>query len=64
MAKMKTPWIVRYFRESFIELQKVVWPSQETVRKHTILVIAISLFVAVYFAASDYVLNFALESLI
>jgi preprotein translocase SecE subunit len=65
MAKsLKNLWLIRYLRESYIELRKVVWPNQEIVRKHTILVIAISLFVGVYFATSDYLLNLALEALI
>lgn len=57
-------WLIRYFRESYVELRKVIWPSQEIVRKHTLLVIGISLFVAVYFSAADYLLNLALEYLI
>lgn len=61
---LKNLWIVRYFRESYIELRKVVWPSQETVRKHTLLVIGISLFIAIYFGVLDYLLNLGLESLI
>lgn len=65
MAKtLKNLWLVRYVRESYIELRKVVWPNQETVRKHTILVIAISVFVALYFAVLDSLLTQALEQLI
>jgi preprotein translocase subunit SecE len=61
---LKNLWLVRYIRESDIELRKVVWPSQETVRKHTILVVAISLFIALYFAVLDSLLARGLEALI
>ena len=65
MAKLLNKiWLVRYVRESYIELRKVVWPSQETVRKHTILVIAISLFIAAYFMILDSLLARGLEALI
>lgn len=62
--KIKNLWLIRYFREAYIELRKVVWPTQEVVRKHTLLVIGMSLFIAIYFAVSDYLLNSALEALI
>jgi len=62
--KLKNLWIIRYFRESYIELRKVVWPTQEVVRKHTLLVIGMSLFIAIYFAVADYLLNMGLEALI
>ncbi len=56
--------LVRYFKEAYVELRKVVWPTNETTRKHTLLVIGISLFVALYFGVLDYVLNLAVERLI
>lgn len=55
---------VKYVKESLAELKKVVWPTRETVQKHTILVLAISIFVALYFVAADYILNLGLESLL
>jgi preprotein translocase subunit SecE len=56
--------LVRYFQEAYTELRKVVWPTPETTRKHTLLVIGISLFVALYFGVLDYVLNIAVEQII
>lgn len=64
MASIKSNKLVRYIRESYVELQKVDWPNSDTVKKHTIIVIAISLFIGFYFALSDYVLNVILEKLI
>ncbi len=54
----------RYFVESYQELRKVVWPTADTVRKHTLLVIGISLFVAIYFAALDFAFNLGVEKLL
>ena len=56
--------LVRYVREAYVELQKVVWPNSETTKKHTYLVIGISLFIAFYFGVLDYLLNIALEALL
>lgn len=56
--------IVSYFKEAREELRKVVWPTAETTRKHTLLVIGISLFTGIYFAVLDFVLNLGLEQLI
>jgi len=56
--------LVRYLREAYAELRKVVWPNQQTIRRHTILVIGISIFVAIYFGVVDYLLNLALKALI
>lgn len=56
--------LTRYFRESYLELQKVVWPTADTVRKHTILVLGISLFIGIYFAVLDYVLTLGVDQLI
>lgn len=56
--------VVRYFKEAYIELRKVVWPTADTTRKHALLVLGISLFVAIYFGVLDYALTLAIEKLI
>lgn len=56
--------VARYFKEAYIEMRKVVWPTPETTRKHALLVLGISLFVALYFGALDYILTLAVEQLI
>ena len=61
---LKNNKLTKYVRESYVELRKVVWPNKDTVTKHTIIVIGISIFIGVYFAAADYVLNIALEAII
>lgn len=56
--------VTRYFRESYDEMKKVAWPTAETTRKHTIVVIAISVGLGLYFIALDYLLSKALEALL
>ena len=56
--------IVNYFRESKIELKKVVWPTKKETVKHTLLVIGISVGVGVLFAVLDYAFTIGLEQLI
>lgn len=56
--------VTRYFRESYEEMRKVAWPGVETTRNHTLLVIAISVGMGLYFVALDYLLNKGLEALL
>ncbi len=56
--------LLTYLRESREEMRKVVWPSRQEAVKHTGLVIAISLGVAAFLGLIDYLLTFALRSLI
>lgn len=50
-----------YLRESRVELKKVVWPTKQQTRNHTLMVIGISLGVAAFLGAIDYFLNKVLE---
>lgn len=56
--------ILSYFKESREELKKVIWPNRRQTTNDTILVIAISLFVAFFLGALDLGLNFGLEKLL
>jgi len=46
------------------ELRKVSWPSVTDIRRHTIIVIIMSLAMAVFFFAVDYVLTIILDIII
>lgn len=46
------------------ELRKVNWPNQTDIRRHTMLVVALSLAMAVFFFAVDYILTIILETII
>lgn len=52
--------LVAYLQGSREELAKVVWPDRKTTTNHTIIVIALSLFVAIVLGAVDYLLSQAL----
>ena len=46
--------LIQYLKESRAELMKVVWPSRKQTRDHTAMVIAISISVAIFLGALDY----------
>lgn len=56
--------VISYFREAREELKKVVWPSRKQTTSDTILVIAISLFVALFLGAIDFVLSNVLQRVV
>ena len=56
--------LLNYIKESRSELKKVVWPTRKQTINHTAMVIAISLLVAVFLGAVDFLLNLLLESFI
>ena len=53
--------ITQYLKDSRAGLRRVAWPSKETTKSHTLLVIGISLGVAVFLGALDYFFNLLLE---
>ncbi len=53
--------LVKYIKDSRAELKKVVWPTKQQTRNHTLMVIGISLAVAVFLGAVDFILNKVLE---
>lgn len=59
MTKLAT-----YLKESIAELKKVVWPTKKQTRDYSIIVIAMSLGVAIFFGILDYVLNLGLGALL
>lgn len=53
--------ISRYFQESIEEMKKVTWPTQKETYNYTILVIVISLLVAAFLGALDYIFTLGLD---
>ena len=53
--------LVKYIKDSRTELKKVVWPTKQQTRNHTLMVIGVSLAVAVFLGAVDFLLNKVLE---
>lgn len=56
--------LIQFFREVWVELQKVVWPTRKEALKLTAIVIAFSLAVAVFLGLIDFGLVRALDLLI
>ena len=56
--------IIRYFKEAYAEMRKVVWPSRKETINHTVLVIAISVGVAAFMGIADYCFILGLERII
>ncbi|MBU0707547.1 preprotein translocase subunit SecE [Patescibacteria group bacterium] len=56
--------LVNYLKAAKIELKKVVWPTRRETVRNTLIVIGISVSVAIFLGAVDYVLNLGLEKLI
>lgn len=47
--------LVNYLKESKAELKKVTWPTRKETTKHTLIVIGISAFVAVFLGILDFI---------
>lgn len=56
--------LITYIQDSLHEMKKVTWPNQKQVTVYSIIVIAMSLGVAIFFGVLDYVLNLGLGFLI
>lgn len=56
--------LLNYLQGAREELAKVVWPSRETIVSHTLVVIGLSLLVAIFLGAIDYILTKVLEIVI
>ncbi len=56
--------IRNYFREVQTQLQQTSWPSQQTTRSMTLLVIAVAAFLTLYLGGIDFLLQKIMEFLI
>ncbi len=56
--------INNYVKESIIELKKVTWPTKKETYRYTFMVIGLSLLVAIFLGALDFVFNLGLKTLI
>ncbi len=53
--------LTTYIRECRQELTKVLWPSKQQLRDHTLLVIGVSIAVAAFLGAIDYLSTIGFE---
>jgi preprotein translocase subunit SecE len=56
--------IIKFLRETKEELTRVSWPNRETVVKHTLLVVGVSLVLAIYLGAADLLFTYGLAQII
>jgi len=52
---------LRYFRESYIEMKNVVWPSRKQTIVHTIMVVVFSVLIAAFLSSLDVIFTKLLE---
>lgn len=53
--------LVNYIKASIEEMKKVTWPTKKETYNYTLLVIGISLAVALFLGALDYIFSFGVE---
>ncbi len=53
--------ILTFLREAKVELSRVNWPSRQEIIRYTMLVITISLSVAIFLGALDFLFGFLVE---
>ncbi len=56
--------LTEYIKGSVEEMKKVTWPTKKETYNYTLLVIGISLAVAAFLGALDYIFNLGLELII
>ena len=54
--------IIRFLEEAKVELTRVNWPTQKEIIRYTILVVVISLSVAVFLGALDFLFAYLVET--
>ncbi len=54
----------QYLISSYIEIQKVTWPTREQTINYSLLVVGLSVGLAIFFAALDYTFNTAVTTII
>lgn len=56
--------LITYVKASITEMKKVTWPTKKETYNYTVLVIVLSLVVAVFLGALDFVFNFGFKFII
>ncbi len=56
--------LINYIKGSIEEMKKVTWPSKKETKNYTLLVVGISLAIALFLGALDYVFTWGFELII
>lgn len=54
--------ILTFLREAKVELLRVNWPSRQEIFRYTVLVVVISISVAIFLGALDFLFSFLVET--
>lgn len=54
----------KYIKESIEEMKKVTWPTKKETQRYSLLVIGISIAVAIFLGALDYIFNWGFEQIL
>ena len=53
--------LIKYIKASVEEMKKVTWPTKKETKNYTLLVIGISIAVALFLGALDFIFSYILE---
>lgn len=53
--------IINYIKETIVEMKKVTWPTKNEAKNYAILVIVISIGIATFLGALDYIFTIGFE---
>lgn len=56
--------LIKYIKDSIEEMKKVTWPTKKETKNYTLLVIGISLAIALFLGALDFVFTKGFEMLL
>jgi preprotein translocase subunit SecE len=56
--------LTEYIKGSMREMKKVSWPTKKETKNYTLLVVEVSLAVAMFLGALDYIFSFGLNNLL
>ncbi|NCD01249.1 preprotein translocase subunit SecE [bacterium] len=56
--------LAKYIKASILEMKKVTWPTKKETKRYTFLVIGVSLVLAAFLGALDYLFNYGLGFII
>ena len=64
LSKLSMNKLTNYFREALYELRKVTWPTKKQTVNYSIVVIAITIGMAIFFALLDYFFTWLLSVIV
>ncbi len=56
--------LINYIKASIAEMKKVTWPTRQETYNYTLLVVGVSVAVALFLGALDYIFNLGFQALI